>query len=413
MPDPDDHRSLAQRLDLCHFAEHAPGMVYWHPRGYVLYRLLERAARNLVEADGYFEVRTPQLVRRPVWNTSGHWDSFASGMFRLHDGSFDAALKPVSCPGHISVAKQMVGSYRDLPLRLAEFGIVHRDEPGGTLHGLLRLRQFTQDDGHVFCREDHIEEELDRFCGGIERFYRAFGFASPQVALSTRPPERDGEDANWDRTEAALRGALDRLGLPYAVQEGAGAFYGPKIEFSIADRCGRSWQCGTIQLDVLMPRRFGLRYQAANGERRPVVMLHRALYGSVERFLGLLLEHHRGALPPWMAPEQIRVVPVSVHQHAYAGDIKRALDSCGLRVSVDAGDDSLGRRVADARTAAVPFIAIVGEEECRTRTVTLRDRAGQQVLPLADCGEELGDRCKMPDFEMREPSPGGKASGER
>jgi threonyl-tRNA synthetase len=396
MLDPDDHRSLIQRLDLCHFEEHAPGMVHWHPRGYMLYRLLEHAARAQVEADGYSEVRTPQLMRRPVWEASGHWSSFAGGMFRFHDGSFDAALKPVSCPGHIHVAQQAVNSYRDLPLRLAEFGVVHRDEPGGTLHGLLRLRQFTQDDGHVFCREDQIAGELDRFCSSVASFYDRFGFAHVDAALSTRPPERSDDDAEWDASENALRSALERLGRPFKVQEGAGAFYGPKIEFSLTDRLNRAWQCGTIQLDVQMARRFGLTYQDAAGAHCPVVMLHRALYGSLERFMGLLLEHHRAALPLWLAPQQIRVLPVNEDEREYAGEVHLAFARIGLRVGIDVRAESLARRIADAHAHAVPILCIVGKRERHDRTVTLRERGEQRVLRAALAVEDVQKRCASP-----------------
>ena len=398
MLDPDDHRSLIQRLDLCHFEDQSPGMVHWHPRGYVLYRLLEGAARTRTEADGYSEVRTPQLVRRPVWDASGHWNSFGAGMFRLHDGSFEAALKPVSCPGHIHVAKQTVDSYRNLPLRLSEFGVVHRDEPGGTLHGLLRLRQFTQDDGHVFCREDQVDDELDGFCRTVRPFYAAFGFTSLEVAVSTRPNHRGGEDTDWDYTERALRSTLDRAGIAYAIQEGAGAFYGPKIEFSLTDRSGRAWQCGTIQLDVLMPRRFELRYQSSDGERRFVVMLHRALYGSLERFLGLLLERHRGALPLWIAPEQVRVLPVASQQHEYAHQVQSMLTDAGLRVHVDEREETLSRRVLGAHEAGVRIMGIVGEQERGRGAVTLREGESQRVVPLAAATEELRVRCMPPDF---------------
>lgn len=398
MLDQDDHRSLAQRLDLWHFEDDAPGMVFWHPRGYLLYQLLEGAARARVRADGYAEVRTPQILRRPVWEASGHWQHFQGGMFRVADDANEAAVKPVSCPGHIQIVKSRAPSYRDLPLRLAELGVVHRDEPGGTLHGLLRLRQFTQDDGHVFCGEEHVPAELDRFCRSLRPFYAAFGFEQIEFALSTRPPDRAGDDALWDWAEDALRAALDRLGGPYALQEGAGAFYGPKIELSLQDRLGRRWQCGTIQLDLVMPRRFDLRYVAAGGERRHPVMLHRALYGSLERFLGVLLEHHRGRLPPWLSPVQARVLPVAQAHNAYAYEVARALSDIGLRAEADAREESLGRRIAEAHADAVPFVAVVGDRERRDRAVTLRDRDGQSTSPLEEAREALRARCAPPDF---------------
>jgi len=262
MLDDGDHRNLAQRLDLFHFREEAPGMVFWHRNGLVLYRLLEDAARGHFERAGYAEVKTPQILRRSAWEASGHWEHFGPGMFQISDQEHEAAVKPVSCPGHLCLAERAHPSYRDLPLRLAEFGVVHRDEPGGTLHGLLRLRQFTQDDGHVFCSQDQAADEVERFCRSVPPFYRAFGFDDVGVVLSTRPEGRAGDEAAWDSAEGALRAVLDRLGWACSVQEGGGAFYGPKIEFSLTDRLGRSWQCGTIQFDLVMPARFGLRYVA-------------------------------------------------------------------------------------------------------------------------------------------------------
>ena len=400
MVDLDDHRNLVQRLNLCHFNDGSPGMVHWHPPGYVLYRLLEGAARARIEADHYMEVLTPQLLRRPIWDASGHWSTFAGGMFRLHDTGVEAALKPVSCPGHIQIARRMINSYRDLPLRLAVFGIVHRDEPSGTLHGLLRLRQFTQDDGHVFCREDQLEEELDRFCRSVGLFYAAFGISSMAVALSTRPSERAGEESDWDRSEGALRATLARLNMPYSVQEGAGAFYGPKIEFSIPDRVGRSWQCGTIQLDLVMPRRFGLQYQKADRSRGAVMMLHRALYGSLERFMGLVLEQHQGMLPPWLAPEQLRLLPVSPEQDDYASRALRTFTAAGLRAHVDARRESLARRLVDARASGVAVIGIVGEKERASSSISVKRLDGQRVLPLPAAVDELHQLCAFPSAVM-------------
>jgi threonyl-tRNA synthetase len=395
MLDDDDHRSIARRLDLLHFEEDAPGMPFWHPAGWVLYRLMEDAARARVAADGYQEVRTPQILRRPIWEASGHWTHFAQGMFRIADQACQAAIKPVSCPGHICVAGKQIGSYRDLPLRLAEMGLCHRDELGGTLHGMLRLRQFTQDDGHVFCREDQARDELIRFCRGIGPFYAAFGMPAPSVALATRPAERAGDDAGWDRAEALLAGALDGLGIAYVISPGGGAFYGPKIEFGLPDRQGQSWQCGTIQVDLVMPGRFGLGYRDAAGAQQAPLMLHRALYGSLERFMALLLERHQGALPGWLAPRQVRVLPVTPEHGAWAHQVRGRLAGAGLRVEVDDRDESLGRRIAEAHAAAVPWQLVVGAREAEQGTVALRGRQG--ALPVARAIEELARLCAPPD----------------
>jgi threonyl-tRNA synthetase len=393
-----DHRALGGRLDLFHFQEEAPGMVFWHPRGFHLYRLLEAAARRAIERGGYREVRTPQVLRRPIWEASGHWLHFREGMFRFEgDDVAEAALKPVSCPGHVEIARRASLSYRDLPMRLAEFGLVHRDEPSGTLHGLLRLRQFTQDDGHVFCSEAQAEDEVDRFCRSVAPFYAAFGFEAPSVVLSLRPDDRAGDDALWERAESALARVVARLGLAHQVQPKGGAFYGPKLEFVLRDRFGRDWQCGTIQFDLVMPRRFDLRYVDAGGERRHVVMLHRALFGSLERFMGMLLEHHAGALPSWLAPEQVAVLPIAPEHAAYAGDAVRALAERGLRASVVAPDESLAKRIAQAHMNGIPWVSVVGAREVVSRALALRERSGaQRSLALADAIDALAQACAIP-----------------
>ncbi len=401
---PSDHRDIARKLDLFHFQDEAPGMAFWHPAGLVLHRLLEEASREHVAAQGYREVRTPQVLRRAIWEASGHWQHFAEGMMRValpeaDDPSVAAALKPVSCPGHVQIVKRDVLSYRALPLRLSELGLVHRDEPGGTLHGLLRLRQFTQDDGHIFCREAQAEGEVVRFLRGVRAFYAAFGFVELGIALSLRPDERAGEDALWDRAEAILRGALEQAGEAHEVQPGAGAFYGPKIEIALRDRAGRSWQCGTIQLDLVIPRRFEVRYVDERGERPHVVMLHRALYGSVERFLGILLEHHGAALPAWLAPEQLVVLPVEAAHAEAAAEVVRAARRAGLRAELDASEGSLSRRVALAHDRAVPFVGVLGARELADGTLALRERAASpRVLPRDAVLDELAERCRRPVF---------------
>ncbi|MBI5534189.1 MAG: threonine--tRNA ligase [Deltaproteobacteria bacterium] len=395
-----DHRSLAQRLDLFHLQDDAPGMVFWHPRGFVIYQLLEQAVREQLQAHGYREVRTPQILRRAVWEASGHWEHFYDGMFRVQDQSCDAAVKPVSCPGHIRIVQRSVPSYRELPIRLAEFGLVHRDEPSGTLHGLLRLRQFTQDDGHVFCSADQAEAEIMRFCEAVSPFYAHFGFDRVSVALSTRPASRAGDEAQWDHAESVLRAVMHRLKLPQVEQPGAGAFYGPKLEFVLRDRLDREWQCGTIQYDLVMPRSFDARYVDSSGQRQHLTMLHRALYGSLERFLGMVLEHHAASLPCWLAPCQVAVLPVSSAQGPWAEEVACRLRRAGLRVEVDSRDESLARRVADAHAQAAPWVVVVGAREQAAGTVTLRARRGdeRESLSVDSAVAALSERCSRPNF---------------
>jgi threonyl-tRNA synthetase len=370
-----DHRLLGQRLDLFHMQEEAPGMVFWHPRGFAVYRALEDAVRRRVRRDGYREVRTPQILRRAIWEASGHWQNHAAGMFVVDDEQ-PAAIKPVSCPGHAQILKRMVPSYRDLPVRLAEFGLVHRNEPSGTMHGLFRLRQFTQDDGHVFCTEEQIEEEVVRFCASLVDVYAALGFRDIDVGFSTRPAERAGDDATWDRAESLLEAAARAAGLACRVQPGDGAFYGPKLEFALKDALGRSWQCGTIQLDLFMPERFDLAYVDASGARRRPAMLHRAIFGSLERFFGVLLEHSRGALPEWLAPDQVIVAPIAAAHRAYAEEVLARLDASSVRAVLDARDESLARKVAEAHARGAPMVMVVGQREVERRAVALRGRGG-------------------------------------
>lgn len=407
MSDDLDHRKLAQRLDLFHFQPEAPGMAFWHPRGLQLYRLLEQAAREQQEAQGFAEVKTPQIMRKPIWEASGHWEHFQGGMFHIDDEGVPAAVKPVSCPGHIEIVARRAPSYRELPIRLCEFGLVHRDEPGGTLHGLLRLRQFTQDDGHVFCSEQQVEAEVERFCRSVRPFYAAFGFDRVSIALSTRPEQRAGDARDWDRAEAALHAVLRRIGEPFSVQPGAGAFYGPKLEFVLEDRAGRAWQCGTIQLDLVMPQRFDLRYIDADGQRKPLVMLHRALYGSLERFLGIVLEQHGAALPAWLAPQQVAVLPVSEAQHAFAAELLARCRRLALRAELDLRGESLGRKIAEAHQAAVPFQLVVGAREAANGSCALRHRNEQRVLPIADALAELVQACASPQPGALSSEPGG------
>lgn len=386
-----DHRRLGQELDLFHLQEEAPGSVFWHPRGLELFRAIEEHVRRVVSADGYREVKTPQLVARPIWESSGHWSSFAAGMVRLDLDEREAALKPVNCPCHLQIVLRACPSYRDLPIRLSELGLVHRNEPSGVLHGLFRLRQFTQDDGHVFCAEEQVHAELVRFLARVRAAYASFGFSKVDVALSTRPAVRAGDDEVWDRAERALERAAAEVGFGCRIQPGEGAFYGPKLEIVLSDHAGRSWQCGTVQLDYFMAPRFGASYVAADGSKKPLVMIHRALLGSVERFAGILLEHHAGWLPAWLSPESAIVLPIGEAQAAYAAELALALRRRGVRAISGSPDGTLSRRVRDAYALRIPFVAVVGAREVEARSVVLRRRmselddtgAGERASPLS------------------------------
>lgn len=388
-----DHRNIGRDLDLFHLQDEAPGMVFWHPKGWVLYRLLESAIRRHVERQGYQEVRSPQVLRQPIWEASGHWSHFRHAMLLVADDEQPAALKPVSCPGHIEILKRRVLSYRDLPVRFAELGLVHRDEQRGALHGLLRLRQFCQDDGHIFCSREQVAPEIARFCASVKPFYAAFGFERVEVALSLRPPERLGDDAVWDMSELALLEGAQAAGFEPEIQPGEGAFYGPKLEFVLHDRAGRRWQCGTLQLDFSLPARFGLQYVDAQDQRQHPVMLHRALVGSLERFLGVLLEHWGGHLPPWLAPVQARVLPVSPDQRQEAARVLERLRAAGLRVELDARDERLAKRIAEVHDQGVPMAVLLGRQEIERGALALRVAGEQRVLPQAAALAEVEARC--------------------
>jgi threonyl-tRNA synthetase len=385
-----DHRAIGGRMDLFHLQEEAPGMVFWHPKGWVLYRLVEGYIRERILAHGYHEVRTPQVISRSIWEESGHWQSFSDGMLhvRVDDGERDFALKPVNCPAHLQIFKRGIRSYRELPLRLAEFGVCHRNEPSGSLLGLMRLRSFVQDDGHIFCSEEQVDAEVGRFCELLRSVYSAFGFKDISVMFSGRPPVRAGSDEVWDRVEGALRGAARAAGIDFEEQPGEGAFYGPKLEFVLRDGRGRAWQCGTIQLDGVLPERFDAAYVGAAGGRVRPVILHRALLGSIERFVGILLEHHGGALPLWLAPEQVVVASISQGSGSvvdYAARVAAALRAEGIRVALDDRPESIGRKVVDARQAGVPALWAVGPREAERGAVSVRARDGSQAsLPLQE-----------------------------
>lgn len=369
-------------------------MVFWHPRGLTLYGALRDAARRHCRIEGYSEVMTPQVLREPIWERSGHWVHYRNDMFTFDDGKESVALKPVSCPGHLEIARRRSLSHRDLPLRFAEFGLVHRREPGGALHGLFRLRQFTQDDGHIFCLPGQLDSEVERFARGLEAFYRAFGFDLIDVKLSTRPVSRVGDDALWTHAESALGGAASRAGLSWSEQPGGGAFYGPKLEFSLRDGWGRLWQCGTIQLDLVLPERFGVHYSSGDGGRRAPMMLHRALYGSLERFMGILLEQCAGKLPPWLAPEQVRVLPVTEAHIASANLLSGELAAAEIRAGLDTSSDTLALRVFRAHGDGVPYVLILGGRELASDSVTIRERGGEnRTLLRADAIEHVRGSC--------------------
>jgi threonyl-tRNA synthetase len=381
----DDHRSLGNRLDLFHQQEEGPGMVFWHPRGFALYHIIEQYIRRRMQEAGYREVRTPQILAQSIFEQSGHLEKAGDTMFRFARADGRAwAVKPVSCPGHIQIFNQRLRSFRDLPIRYCEFGSVHRDEPSGAMLGLLRVRQFTQDDAHVFCTERQIEAEVQHFCRLQRRIYADFGFDAVAVRFSTRPILRAGSDALWDQAEAALDAAARAAGLDPIHQEGEGAFYGPKLEFHLQDRLGRWWQCGTIQLDFVLPVRMGAGYRdEANGRAAPVI-LHHAVLGSLERFIGILLEQYSGHLPLWLAPEQIVIASIGAAQADYAGELRDRFVAEGWRATLDDGPETLARKIVAAHEAGIPVVGVVGAREASDGSVALRYRDGaQEGLPVA------------------------------
>jgi threonyl-tRNA synthetase len=385
-----DHRSLSTQLELYHIQENAPGMPFWHPRGYALYHAVEEHIRHWMRRYGFEEIRTPQLLPRDLWERSGHWQKFRANMFSVDDPNRPMALKPMSCPCHVQVFNQGRRSWRQLPLRYFEFGACHRDEPSGSMHGLLRTRSFVQDDAHIFCRDEDVPDEVARFIGLLKDIYAGLGFDEISVALSTRPAERFGDDAVWDAAEAALLEAARASGILPAIQPGEGAFYGPKLEFAMQDRLGRPWQCGTVQLDYVLPGRLGARYVGPDGGEAVPVMIHHAVLGSLERAIGILLEHHAGDLPLRFAPEQVAVMPLSDEQDAYAAEVVRELQDAGHRPALYSADDTLARRIVKARGLRIPVLAVVGRREADLGTVMLRVRGGEQVpVPRSDVAARL------------------------
>jgi len=378
-----DHRKLGRELDLFHFQEEAPGMVFWHRDGWTLYTIVERYVRDLLIEYGYQEVQTPQLLDRSLWERSGHWDKFRDNMFTTHVDERDYAIKPMNCPGHIQIFNQGLRSYRELPVRIAEFGVVHRNEPSGTLHGLLRARSFTQDDAHLFCTEEQLVQEVSTLIELTYRMYRDFGFDDIEVALSTRPEQRVGEDSLWDRSEQVLADTLDDKGIAYTVQAGEGAFYGPKYEFVLRDSIGRRWQCGTIQVDFSMPGRLGAEYVAEDGSRQTPVMIHRTILGSLERFIGILIEDTEGRLPVWLAPVQAVILNITDRQREYALQTEKLLKKQGLRVETDLRNEKIGYKIRQSTLQRIPFMLVVGDREVAEGTVAVRTREGQDLGSLA------------------------------
>jgi threonyl-tRNA synthetase len=374
-----DHRRIAKSLDLFHLQEEAPGMVFWHDNGWRVYTVIQNYIRQLLRENGYQEVHTPQIVDRSLWERSGHWDKFHDEIFTTHSENRDYALKPMNCPCHIQIYNQGLKSHRELPLRLSEFGSCHRNEISGALHGLMRVRNFVQDDAHIFCSEEQIQSEVSSFIDLLFRVYADFGFDKIEIALSTRPDQRVGSDAIWDKAEAALRLALDNKALPWKLQLGEGAFYGPKIDFSLRDCLDRVWQCGTIQVDFSMPGRLGATYVAENGGREVPVMLHRAILGSLERFIGILIEHYAGALPVWLAPTQAVVLTITDHQMDYAVRLEKFLAQQGFRVKADLRNEKIGYKIREHTLQRVPYLLVVGDREVASETVAVRTRGGEDL----------------------------------
>ena len=386
-----DHRRLGRELDLFHMQEEAPGLVFWHPKGWTVWQQVEQYMRRVYRDNGYLEVKGPQLLDRSIWEKTGHWDNFRESMFTTESENRHYALKPMNCPGHVQIYKSDLRSYRDLPLRYGEFGQCHRNEPSGALHGIMRVRGFTQDDGHIFCSEEQILPECVAYTALLQRVYRDFGFDDIVYKIATRPPRRIGADELWDRAERALTESLRQSGCQFETVPGEGAFYGPKIEYHLKDSIGRSWQCGTMQVDFSMPGRLGAEYVAEDNTRRVPVMLHRAIVGSLERFIGILIEHYAGAFPLWLAPLQAVVASISEHHRGYAQQLAEELKKQGFRAASDLRDDKIGYKIRSLALQKLPYICVVGDKEVQAGTVAVRARGGVDlgVMSLAALSERL------------------------
>ncbi|MCC6067634.1 threonine--tRNA ligase [Ferrovum sp. PN-J185] len=374
-----DHRRLGKQLDLFHIQDEAPGMVFWHPKGWALWQAVEQYMRQVYRDNGYQEIRCPQILDRSLWEKSGHWENFHKNMFTTESESRDFAIKPMNCPGHVQVFNQGIRSYRELPIRYGEFGSCHRNEPSGSLHGVMRVRGFTQDDGHIFCTEDQIQSEVLSFIQLLQKVYKDFGFEDIQYKLATRPQQRVGSDEIWDKAESALRNALESTGVAFEVLPGEGAFYGPKIEFHLRDSIGRTWQCGTIQADFSMPGRLGAEYVAEDNSKQVPVMLHRAILGSLERFIGILIEHYAGALPVWLAPVQAVVATITSNQVEYAEKLVNTLKEKGFRVNADLRNEKINYKIRAHSMDKVPYQIIVGDKEVSSHTVSVRGRGDKDL----------------------------------
>jgi len=386
-----DHRKLGKKFGLFHFQPEAPGMVFWHEKGWQIYRLLEQYLRDKLKDYDYQEVHTPQLIARSLWEKSGHWDKFADDMFTTSSENREYAIKPMNCPAHIQIFNQGLKSYRDLPLRMSEFGVVHRNEASGTLHGLMRARRFTQDDAHIFCTAEQLQEEVATLIDLTFETYYDFGFENISIAVSTRPEQRVGSDEQWDRAEDALKVAVENKGLDWKLQAGEGAFYGPKIDFVLKDSIGRAWQCGTIQVDFSMPGRLDATYIAEDGSRQVPVMIHRAILGSMERFIGILIEHYAGSFPAWLAPVQVVVISLTEKQAEFAAQMAESLKKQGFRVDLDLRNETIGLKIREHAIQRVPYQLVVGAREVENNTVAVRTRNGEDLgsMPLDTFVERL------------------------
>jgi len=399
-----DHRKLAKVMDLFHFQDEAPGMAFWHPKGWSIYVALENFIRNKLLHSGYDEIKTPAVVDRKLWEASGHWEKYREHMFIAEIDEQHAndkrtnALKPMNCPCHVQIFNQGITSYKDLPIRFSEFGSCHRYEPSGTMHGLMRVRAFTQDDGHIFCTEQQIEDETSQFISLLSSVYEDLGFKSFDIRLSTRPEVRVGEDSVWDRSEAALEQAIQKLNIPYLVQPGEGAFYGPKLDFVLEDAIGREWQCGTFQLDFILPERLNAEYVNEKGDKIRPVMIHRAILGSFERFIGILLENYSGKLPLWLAPTQISILSVTEDANEYCNELKETFESAGIRVNLDIRNEKIGYKIREHSSKKTQLMAIIGMDEVNNKTVSIRNifTSETETLEQSESISKVLELCKKP-----------------